>query len=121
MEIELEEQRPQNQIVEHKHLKYNHKRAKSKRAPQIDDASVGSDEEEFIAKINALKKVEKTSDIGRFKYLGPQGRVKPVDSYITIVTILMISAPTLAFFVFMYGFILLNLKEVCLRITAIRS
>jgi hypothetical protein len=39
MEIELEEQRPQNRIIEHKHLKYNHKRARAKRAPQIDDVS----------------------------------------------------------------------------------
>ncbi len=38
MEIELEEQRPQNRIVEHKNLRYNHKRAKAKRA-QIDDDS----------------------------------------------------------------------------------
>lgn len=71
MEIELEEQRPQNRIIEHKHLKYNHKRARAKKAPQIDDGSQGSDDEEFIAKINALKKAEKTSEIGRFKYLGP--------------------------------------------------
>ena len=33
MEIELEEQKPQNRIVEHKHLKYDHKRAKAKRTP----------------------------------------------------------------------------------------
>lgn len=100
MEIELEEQKRSQPIIEHKHIKYNHKKSKPK-VIQVDDLDKSSDNEDSLAAIESAKKSIKTSPIGKFKYIGPGGRVKPTELYLTIVTMMMISIPTFSFVVFM--------------------
>ena len=82
-------------------MKYNHKRVKAKRV-QIDDASsASSDEEDAISKLKNIKRSVKTSEIGKFKFFGSGRCVKPVEFYITVFTMIMITLPTLAFVFFM--------------------
>ena len=109
MEIELESKHrkaaKQPQPLQHTHLKYNHKRVKAKRV-HIDEGEDESEnksdsEMDLLSKIGSIKKSEKSSPIGKYSYKGPKGRVKPVDFWITIATIGMITLPTLAFLVVM--------------------